>query len=61
MVAALAELGVKYRGISQTEHYSSGAYREQILVAMRERDRINAVLARTGRRRRPAPRQSTNT
>ena len=37
MVAALAELGVEYRGISQTEQYTSGAYREQILLAMRER------------------------
>ncbi|WP_327108239.1 lysine--tRNA ligase [Nonomuraea glycinis] len=46
MEAALAELGVQYRGISQTEQYTSGAYREQILVAMRERDRIDAVLAR---------------
>ncbi|WP_336212068.1 lysine--tRNA ligase [Nonomuraea sp. LPB2021202275-12-8] len=46
MEAALAELGVEYRGISQTEHYTSGAYREQILLAMRERERIDAVLAR---------------
>jgi lysyl-tRNA synthetase class 1 len=46
MVAALEELGVAYRGISQTEQYTSGAYREQILLAMRERERIDAVLAR---------------
>ncbi|MEU4572676.1 MULTISPECIES: lysine--tRNA ligase [Nonomuraea] len=46
MEAALAELGVEYRGISQTEQYTSGAYREQILLAMRERERIDAVLAR---------------
>ncbi|MCA2227694.1 lysine--tRNA ligase [Nonomuraea aurantiaca] len=46
MVEALAELGVTFTGISQTEHYSAGTYREQILLAMRERERINAVLAR---------------
>lgn len=46
MVAALEELGVDYRGISQTEQYTSGAYREQILTAMRERARIDEVLSR---------------
>ncbi|MFF5234607.1 lysine--tRNA ligase [Dactylosporangium sp. NPDC000521] len=46
MIASLAELGVEYRGISQTEMYTSGAYRDQILLAMRERARIDAVLAR---------------
>ncbi len=46
MIEALAELGVDYRGISQTEQYTSGAYREQILTAMRERESIDAVLAR---------------
>jgi lysyl-tRNA synthetase class 1 len=46
MIEALAELGVTFTGISQTEHYSAGTYREQILLAMRERERINAVLAR---------------
>ncbi|MFB4283778.1 MULTISPECIES: lysine--tRNA ligase [unclassified Nonomuraea] len=46
MTAALAELGVEVRGISQTEQYSSGAYREQILRAVRERARIDAVLSR---------------
>ncbi|MFI6174596.1 lysine--tRNA ligase [Nonomuraea sp. NPDC051191] len=45
MVAALAELGVDYRGISQTEQYTSGAYREQILLAVRERSRIDTILA----------------
>src|SRR3954452_13048282 len=34
MAAALAQLGVEYRGISQTAMYTSGAYREQILFAM---------------------------
>ncbi|NLU72592.1 lysine--tRNA ligase [Streptomyces sp. HNM0575] len=46
MEDSLAELGVEYRGISQTEMYTSGAYREQILFAMRERDHIDAVLER---------------
>ncbi|MCF6526284.1 lysine--tRNA ligase [Streptomyces sp. JJ36] len=46
MAGALTALGVEYRGISQTEMYTSGAYREQILFAMRERQRIDAVLDR---------------
>jgi lysyl-tRNA synthetase class 1 len=46
MTKALAELGVAFTGISQTEQYTAGTYREQILLAMRERERINAVLAR---------------
>lgn len=46
MVEALAALGVEFRGISQTEMYTGGAYREQILLAMRERERIDAVLDR---------------
>ncbi|MFD7922944.1 lysine--tRNA ligase [Streptomyces sp. NPDC059740] len=46
MEEALAELGVEYRGISQTEQYTSGAYREQILHAMRHRADIDAVLDR---------------
>ncbi|CAL9492839.1 Lysine--tRNA ligase [Streptomyces sp. enrichment culture] len=46
MVRALDELGVEVRGISQTEMYTSGAYGEQILFAMRERARIDAVLDR---------------
>jgi lysyl-tRNA synthetase class 1 len=46
MIDSLAELGVEFRGISQTAMYTSGAYREQILLAMRERARIDAILAR---------------
>jgi lysyl-tRNA synthetase, class I len=46
MLQALAELGIEVDGISQTERYTSGAYREQILFAMRERAHIDAVLAR---------------
>jgi lysyl-tRNA synthetase, class I len=44
--AALVELGVECRAISQSERYTSGAYREQILLAMRERARIDAILDR---------------
>jgi lysyl-tRNA synthetase class 1 len=46
MIASLNELGVEFRGISQTEMYTSGAYRAQILLAMRERARIDAILGR---------------
>jgi lysyl-tRNA synthetase, class I len=45
MEAALARLGVEFRGISQTRMYTSGAYTGQVLLAMGERHRINAVLA----------------
>ncbi|MFS0692391.1 lysine--tRNA ligase [Streptomyces nitrosporeus] len=46
MTAALDELGVEYDGISQTEQYTAGTYREQILHAMRHRAAIDAVLDR---------------
>ncbi|WP_230686515.1 lysine--tRNA ligase [Catellatospora vulcania] len=46
MTESLAQLGVEYRGISQTQMYTSGAYQEQILLAMRERGKIDAVLDR---------------
>ncbi|MFI1890025.1 lysine--tRNA ligase [Streptomyces jumonjinensis] len=45
MAGALAELGVEYDGISQTEQYTAGAYREQVLYAMKHRGDIDAVLA----------------
>jgi lysyl-tRNA synthetase, class I len=45
MAEALERLGVEYRGISQTQMYTSGAYVDQVLLAMRERDRIDGVLA----------------
>ena len=45
LVGALAELGVEFRGISQTEQYTAGAYRDQVLLAMRRRADIGAVLA----------------
>nr|WP_312018704.1 lysine--tRNA ligase [Streptomyces sp. I05A-00742] len=44
MVESLAELGVEYDPISQTEQYTSGVYREQILHAMRHRADIDAIL-----------------
>jgi len=45
LLTALEELGVEFRGISQTQMYTSGAYTDQILLAMRERHRIDAILA----------------
>lgn len=55
MADALARLGVEYRGISQTLMYTSGAYTDQVLLAMRERERINAVLARFRTKTAPKP------
>jgi lysyl-tRNA synthetase, class I len=46
MTAAMADLGIEVRAVSQTQMYTSGAYREQILLAMRERARIDAILGR---------------
>jgi len=43
---ALAEIGVVVEEISQTRMYESGAYRSQILTAMRQRAEIDAVLRR---------------
>ncbi|MFF7974635.1 lysine--tRNA ligase [Streptomyces sp. NPDC007905] len=45
MIASLADLGVEFDGISQTAQYTSGAYREQILHAMKHRGDIDAILA----------------
>ncbi|UUN28465.1 lysine--tRNA ligase [Streptomyces sp. FIT100] len=44
MVESLAELGVEYDPISQTEQYMSGVYREQILHAMKHRGAIDGIL-----------------
>ncbi len=44
--AALHELGVDMEEISQTERYSAGVYREQVLHAVQHRDDIDAVLAK---------------
>ncbi len=40
-----AALGIRYRSISQTEMYTSGAYTDEILAAMRMRREIDAILA----------------
>ncbi|MFJ2778227.1 lysine--tRNA ligase [Kitasatospora sp. NPDC087315] len=44
--AALAQLGVEADEVSQTQMYSSGTYREQIVHAMRHRQQIDGVLCR---------------
>ena len=43
---ALAEMGCQMQEVSQTERYRAGAYREQILTAVRRRHEIDAVLGR---------------
>jgi lysyl-tRNA synthetase, class I len=43
---ALGRLGVKVTEISQTQMYTSGAYTEQIITAMRRRADIGAVIRR---------------
>ncbi|MFI5839603.1 lysine--tRNA ligase [Catenuloplanes sp. NPDC051500] len=58
MIASLAELGVEYRGISQTEMYTSGAYRDEVLKAMRERGRIDEILGRYRTKKGPGPKQN---
>ncbi|MBA0053867.1 lysine--tRNA ligase [Streptomyces sp. AJS327] len=55
MEDALAQLGVVYDGISQTERYTGGAYREQILHAVRHRGEIDAVLAQYRTKAAPGP------
>ncbi|WP_338685487.1 lysine--tRNA ligase [Streptomyces acidiscabies] len=54
MVAALSELGVEFDGISQTEQYTSGVYREQVLHAMRHRADIDAILDQYRTKKAPA-------
>ncbi|GHJ01371.1 lysine--tRNA ligase [Streptomyces olivaceus] len=58
MVDALAEMGVEFDGISQTERYTSGAYREQVLHAMRHRQDIDAILAQYRTRPKAAGKKS---
>ena len=43
---SLHAMGVEMEEISQTERYTSGVYREQVLLAVRHRDDIEQVLAR---------------
>ena len=44
MIDALTALGIEVEPISQTQRYTSGAYRDQIVRAMRERSTIDTVL-----------------
>ncbi len=46
MAAALVALGIEVQPVSQTRMYTSGAYTREILLAMRERGRIDAILDR---------------
>jgi lysyl-tRNA synthetase class 1 len=46
LIASLRELGVEMVEVSQTEMYRAGAYREQILTAVRRRDEIEQVMSR---------------
>ncbi|CAM5741759.1 lysine--tRNA ligase [Streptomyces hirsutus] len=57
MVESLAELGVEFDGISQTEQYTSGVYREQILHAMKHRGDIDAILDQYRTKKAPAKKQ----
>ncbi|MBO7937829.1 lysine--tRNA ligase [Streptomyces antibioticus] len=57
MVESLAELGVEFDGISQTEQYTAGVYREQILHAMRHRADIDAILDQYRTKKAPAKQQ----
>ncbi|GGN63787.1 lysine--tRNA ligase [Streptomyces kronopolitis] len=54
MAESLAEMGVEFDGISQTEQYTSGAYREQILHAMKHRADIDAILGQYRTKKAPA-------
>ncbi|WP_425841512.1 lysine--tRNA ligase [Streptomyces fractus] len=57
MVQALADLGVEFDGISQTEQYQAGTYREQILHAMKHRADIDAILDQYRTKKAPAKKQ----
>ena len=46
LLAALAEMGVEMEEKSQTELYRAGTYREQILLAVRQRHQIEDIIAR---------------
>ncbi|MFZ3559110.1 MULTISPECIES: lysine--tRNA ligase [unclassified Streptomyces] len=54
MTSALADLGVEFDGISQTEQYQAGTYREQILHAMKHRGDIDAILDQYRTKKDPA-------
>jgi lysyl-tRNA synthetase class 1 len=46
LLDALHAMGIEMEEVSQTERYTSGYYREQVLLAVRHRHDIEAVLAR---------------
>ncbi|WP_101523319.1 lysine--tRNA ligase [Nocardioides houyundeii] len=46
LIEALAEMGVEMEEVSQTQMYRAGTYREQILLAVRRRGEIEAILDR---------------
>ncbi len=46
LVAALREMGVEMQEVSQTQMYTSGAYRAQILHAVAQRREIETIMAR---------------
>ncbi|OZM80667.1 lysine--tRNA ligase [Pseudonocardia sp. MH-G8] len=46
MIGSLAALGIEVDPISQTAMYTSGAYTAPVLLAMRERKRIDEILGR---------------
>ncbi|HEU5144461.1 MAG TPA: lysine--tRNA ligase [Dermatophilaceae bacterium] len=46
LIEVMDQLGIEVRQISQTLQYTSGAYTDQILLAMRERQKIDEVLGR---------------
>jgi lysyl-tRNA synthetase, class I len=52
---SLAQLGVRVTEISQTEMYTSGAYTAQIVLAMRRRAEIGAILAKYRTKRATKP------
>ena len=56
LVDALHAMGIEMEEVSQTERYTSGLYREQVLLAVRHRHDIEAVLARF-RTKKTAPRR----
>lgn len=59
MTESLAALGVEYDGISQTEQYTSGVYREQVLFAMKHRGDIDAILEQYRTKKAPPKKQQS--
>lgn len=46
LIEVMEQLGIEVRQISQTAQYTAGAYTDQVLLAMRERQKIDEVLGR---------------